>query len=581
MANNVKAETATGREPLNIVFLFLFSCFSALSGGFSSFINSLRWFPIAEMLRSFVPEGIIFALLLLLPAKLAAFAIILLFLPNLMLAFSNVLHIAIYKSPISTFAVQSSLETSYNEATEFLTEFVTLPNALIALLLVLIYFYISRRAFRAALQVKRSCKLRLAASIILAAFCLIIAHKGDRLLRSDTAVVTVRALLSHQEDMAKINSLLHERKQLHFEDVHFIGSPADDILYVVVVGESMNRHHMSLYGYHRQTTPQLDALAASEVITVFKDTVSASTHTIPSLRSTLLLQNFDAGAAAPDDNATGAKNNAAVQKNPLAAHSLIGLFKDAGFKTYWFSNQTANADGLTGTAVIASDADVTLFFNRARHEGSSISYDEVLLPELEKIAKQTSGKRVVFLHLIGSHLSYGLRYPGAFQYFTDVADIPDASWRPKEKKRYVNEYDNSVRYTDHILERVIGTVSASAGSNLVIYFSDHGQEVYDTLPIRGQDARNPSRNMYDVPFIVWLSDDFKQGNAAFVKQMEAAANTPFTLANFTQSAADLARIRFKGFNPAQSLFQPQYESMPRHMPIGGAYDDLPLLKPAR
>jgi heptose-I-phosphate ethanolaminephosphotransferase len=44
---------------------------------------------------------------------------------------------------------------------------------------------------------------------------------------------------------------------------------------VLVLGESTTREHMHLYGYNRDTTPNLDALAASDKgLTVFRNVVS-------------------------------------------------------------------------------------------------------------------------------------------------------------------------------------------------------------------------------------------------------------------------------------------------------------------
>ena len=50
---------------------------------------------------------------------------------------------------------------------------------------------------------------------------------------------------------------------------------------VLVIGESTNRQHMSLYGYHRQTTPRLDAL--SKELTVFDNVVASRPYTIETL----------------------------------------------------------------------------------------------------------------------------------------------------------------------------------------------------------------------------------------------------------------------------------------------------------
>lgn len=55
-----------------------------------------------------------------------------------------------------------------------------------------------------------------------------------------------------------------------------------------MIGESTSRKHMSLYGYPRETTPQLDALkAANRNLTVFNNVVASRPYTIEVLQQVL------------------------------------------------------------------------------------------------------------------------------------------------------------------------------------------------------------------------------------------------------------------------------------------------------
>lgn len=541
-------------------YLALYTAFISLASGAAAFLASFRWFPIAEMLRSALVGLPLLGLVLLLPPKAAAWVVILAALPLLAFAFVSVMHIALYGSDISPAAVRSTLETSPMEALEFLGEYVTLPNAAVALALCGVFAWLLFKAFNASKTIRRNRLTAGAALLLLCVPAWLAWSKGDRLLRSYTPYVIAGVLASHQEDLAKINALRDTRKNLHFSGVSLLdGDSEEPRTYVFVIGESAGRNHMSLYGYKRPTTPVMEALAASGML-VFTDAVSYSTHTIPSLRSTLLFHDLD-GA-----------------ENILKARSLIGLFNDAGFATYWLSNQTASSDGLTGTAVIAGDAMRTVFLNRASHEGKSTSRDDVMLPALEEALAYPAPRKAVFLHLIGSHLSYGLRYPRDFARFTKTDDIADAPWRKDRDKRYINEYDNSILFTDTVVGAIMRRVTEAPGRNLALYFSDHGQEVYDTRPMRGQDARNPTRYMLDIPFVCMVSDGYRTANPEFFLRMAEAVDRPFSLANFAQSAAELARIDFAGFTPERSLFSPGYKPGGRMLENGGVYDDLPPLE---
>lgn len=543
---------------MRFFYLFLYSCFSSLAGGLTAFLFSLRWYAIADMLRGIGSELVILGLLLLLPAKASAWAVILLWLPIFAFTAANVGHIVIYGNPISSFAVKSTLETSFSEATEFLNEFAT-PSLCIALCLLLaLSVIVMLKAKKATTEIQRNKVSIIAALLMLCVPSWFMFSKGDRFLRSNTSYVIIKTLATHKDELAQLQSLHKLREAQAFSNIELLDDADGPRTYLFVIGEAMNRHHVSVYGYHRKTTPHLENLVSQGMLQ-FLDTASASTHTIPSLRKTLLFHDL-----LPEDRV-------------LEAPSIIGLLKGAGFVTYWISNQTASSDGLTGTALIAGDADVQRFVNRAGNEGASTSYDENLLPLLRSILNEPGEKKAIFMHLLGSHLSYGLRYPSAFNQFKDVADIPDKECRPEAKKKYINEYDNSIVYTDHILNETVKMLHELPGSNLFVYFSDHGQEVYDSLSIRGQDAKKPTRHMFDVPFLIWYSPEYEANNRIFVEQVKSRLDAPFSLGLFGHSAAELARISFGEFVPERSLFSPAYKPLSRRLPDGKKYSDLPVV----
>lgn len=333
-------------------------------------------------------------------------------------------------------------------------------------------------------------------------------------------------------------------------------------VYVFVIGESANRNHLALYGYPRDTTPRLSALlrqdqraGRSPQLFMFTNAISSDTHTIPNLRAMLLFQELS-----PDNE-------------PLSSPSLLQLFQAAGFKTWWLSNQVTTHSALS-TALIADDAHVTRYTNTARDEGRSVRYDEILLPELDAALADAAPRKAIFLHLLGSHLSYALRYPPEFAFFTKISEIPDAPWRGPKEKGYINDYDNSIRYTDDLLARIIAKVRHNDGSAAVLYVSDHGQEVYDTRPVRGQMIENPSRHMFDVPLLLWLSPDYRARHPEVVAAAAANKDLPFITSDFAHTAADLARIRFPGFRAEKSLFAPEYAPRQRILPGNRLYETL-------
>ncbi len=61
---------------------------------------------------------------------------------------------------------------------------------------------------------------------------------------------------------------------------------------VLVIGESTQRERMSLYGYPRETTPELDALHKTDPnLTVFNNVVASRPYTIEALQQALTFAN--------------------------------------------------------------------------------------------------------------------------------------------------------------------------------------------------------------------------------------------------------------------------------------------------
>ncbi|MDF5920142.1 sulfatase-like hydrolase/transferase [Pseudomonas aeruginosa] len=91
---------------------------------------------------------------------------------------------------------------------------------------------------------------------------------------------------------------------------------------VLVIGESTSRRHTSLYGYPRVTTPQLDVTEGAN-------------------RNLTLIQQRG-GVAAIYHRGAAAGANVRDQEHPdrfLTDPSLMNLMKQAGYKTFWITNQ--------------------------------------------------------------------------------------------------------------------------------------------------------------------------------------------------------------------------------------------------
>lgn len=317
---------------------------------------------------------------------------------------------------------------------------------------------------------------------------------------------------------------------------------------VVVIGESLTRNHMSLYGYPRKTTPALDSLTAKSLI-AYKDVISPQVHTIPVLRAISTLAEID--------------HPEYITQKP----TLFELFNRAGYETYFITNQPFG-----GNVVTSYDE----LFKLSKHQYNVTIQkqpDEVVFPPLQEIlnTKDNTNKLIV-IHLIGNHMAYEFRYTPHFSVFDNEKDnlVANNAYRNKEAKLMIDRYDNSVLYNDYIISQIIALLDKQNNRDVgMIYFSDHGEEIYDTRNFAGHAYEKVSTYMCEIPFIVWMSDKYRKKRSDLVFE----ENRPFSTANFLQSLSDFSGIKYTDYNDSLSLFSPNYKPSERY--VGSlTYDEI-------
>lgn len=318
-----------------------------------------------------------------------------------------------------------------------------------------------------------------------------------------------------------------------------------NIPYVVfVLGESLDRNKMSIYGYPLDTTPKLNVRKQNRELLRFDDTVSGATFTLEAMRQIFSF-------AEKGSTATW------YQKG-----CLIDILNDAGYHTVWLSNQTPGGRLGSMDSVLSKRSNVYKFVKA----GAQDSYDENLLPLLdEAITTDSQEKNFYAIHLMGSHQSYKLRYPVTFEKFTEKDETGETELRRKTKA----EYDNTVLYNDTILDEIYKRFENKDA--IVIYISDHGEEVCEGSDFAGHSMENSAnRHMIEVPMLVWTSREFREQHPDLVQRMMESVNQPFCTDDFIHALLDIMNIRTNNSNPHKSLWNSQYEPKERIF-AGGVY----------
>lgn len=293
---------------------------------------------------------------------------------------------------------------------------------------------------------------------------------------------------------------------------------------VMVIGESSRFDRWSLNGYKRETNPLLknepNLVSLSNVVT----SVSATRLSVPVLVSRKpATQSLKAG---------------------FSEKSFLSAFKEAGFKTYWLSNQMTFGQFDTPISVYANEADVTQFLNLGGFTDNS-NFDQVLLDPMKHAMNDPAPKKLIVLHTLGNHWNYSHRHPQEFdRWKPSLFGIDKPAYTDLKLKTQLNDsYDNSILYTDWFLSQVIGALKSSQQLSAMMYVSDHGQTLYDgscNLAFHGHNTQFE----FHIPALLWYSDSYKATYPAKIAQLERHRQAKLSTENVFHSLLDMVDIRY-------------------------------------
>ncbi len=306
---------------------------------------------------------------------------------------------------------------------------------------------------------------------------------------------------------------------------------------IVVVGETSRGDRWQLNGYDRPTNAELNP----ESFISFPKTLSESNTThksVPMLLSHITSETFE--------------------DSIYYVKSFISAFREAGFRTAFFSNQRYNHSFIDR---FGFEADTTLFIKEQGNYGTNPS-DLAMLPLLENEIDAGCGKQLIVLHTYGSHFSYKDRYEGIAPVFQP--DEPLQAERSR-KAELDNAYDNTICLTSKLLAGVAEIIQKRNLNGAMIYTSDHGEDIFD-------DSRNlflhaspvPSACQIYVPLILWFSDIYSEANPLMVKN--ALTNRDSNVSSsrsFSHTALDLAGITTAVSDTTLSLVRAGYKEPAR------------------
>jgi glucan phosphoethanolaminetransferase (alkaline phosphatase superfamily) len=419
--------------------------------------------------------------------------------------------------PLSANLMEAFFETNTQEAGEALSLrlFLSIGFALaIGIALLRVFWSQLRHPTRGIPGTSwlRACRwLRGGAGVLVTAYALLAPLEEPLAVYPDNLL---RAAGEYLHNRLEIGQRLANRRDISAAGVDWKRSAPDDLVIVVVIGESARSDHFSLNGYARATNPRLAAVAN---LVSFRDVTACATLTrtaVPCLMT----------------RATRATPNISLEER-----SVISVFNRLGFTTAWLSvngvyNKLDNA-----VSAVGREAQLREFRGSIPRIGRLI-FDGHLLPSFERILSEHLGRRFIVLHTMGSHFSYDRRYPKKYKHFLPICD--NAAIESCDRLNLTNSYDNSILYTDSVLARVIRRLQPL--NAVLLYVADHGQLLgEDGRYMHGQDRPE----VLHIPMLWWASDRFLHDYPAEFARLTARRNDAVSHDYVFHSLLDCVGVR--------------------------------------
>ncbi len=294
---------------------------------------------------------------------------------------------------------------------------------------------------------------------------------------------------------------------------------------VLVIGESARKANFQLYGYERDTNP---LLSKQKELKVYQAT-SCATYTTAGTKAILEPQNSD---------------------------ELYELLPNYAFRTgvdvVW---RTSN----WGEPPIHIDEYVTDSELAKQYPDAEGTYDGILMEGLrERIASSQKNKVLIILHTSTSHgPKYADKYPRAFEVYKPVAkNIEEGE---KNVGMLINAYDNTIRYTDFLVDSLIHTLHAmNEWKSAMIFISDHGESLGENkVFMHGLPMKLAPKVQYEIPFLVWTSEGFRDYKTTAHGDKTKADELPEVLEQhyIFHSVLNLLSIESPAYNEAYDIFK--------------------------
>ncbi|MBO6202856.1 MAG: lipid A phosphoethanolamine transferase, partial [Selenomonas sp.] len=355
--------------------------------------------------------------------------------------------------------------------------------------------------------------------------------------RVDNVVAVMRLSKTAHITFANVREYEAYEKEATHNEVDITRDDSEIPYVIFVLGESTSRNHMSLYGYGLDTNPLLKKRQAEGGMYVFTDVVSHHSHTLPVMRELFTFYRRE------------------MEDEWFRHVNLFDILRQTDYHTAWLSNQ--EFVGIWSLDKFYSRRCKEKFFTDVRESrDDSTQPDGVLLPILKEV--NYGEKNFLVIHLMGTHGDYKKRYPKEFEKFKAIDETKGTDQHQKEERA---AYDNAVLYNDYIVDAIIDMYKEKDA--VVIYVSDHADEVYEDRDFEGHMESMGTKHMIEVPMLIWTSPIFREKRPELTKRMAGAVDRPFMTDDMIHVLMDLMGVETVDYDPTKSVINSAWQETER------------------
>lgn len=257
------------------------------------------------------------------------------------------------------------------------------------------------------------------------------------------------------------------------------------LLTLLVVGETARAANYQLGGYPKPTNPWLSERANIYYYPKATSCATFTLYSVPCMFSALGREHFQYDMRKTHEN-------------------IIDVLSRIGVTASWADNNTGCE--FQCDKIPYQEAHALGSKQECPRDGCD---DGVLLRLLATMLPSSDPTKaqnhLLVAHILGSHADYNHRVPSEFVHFTPICRY--VQLEDCDKDSVYNSYDNSIRYTDYILNEMINQLDKLSESYHVVmlYASDHGESLgenhiywharpYDIAP----------KEQKEIPMLFWL-----------------------------------------------------------------------------